>query len=234
MSGQAHQLVLDLSHRPALGLEDFIVSGSNEQAVAMIDAWPNWPGLGIVLTGPSGSGKTHLGNVFRLITSTGAIEAAGLSEPGVLRLAQSGGALVENVEQGFADEKAMFHLLNLARELNFKLILTSKALPGDWNITLPDLRSRLRTLPVVHIGQPDEALLSAVIVKLLADRQLPASPAAVQHLSRNLERSLQHAERVVAELDRMVWQEPRQISRDMAKRALQAIGGPAADDGGAA
>ena len=223
MSARPQQLVLDLAHRPALGAEDFIVSGSNEQAVAMIDAWPNWPGLGIVLTGPPGSGKTHLGNVFRLISSTGAAEAAELSDSLALQLAQSGGGLIENIEAGFADEKAIFHLLNLAREHNFKLILTTRVLPGDWSISLPDLRSRLRTLPVVHIGQPDEALLSAVIVKLLSDRQLPASPAAVQHLSRNLDRSLADAELAIAELDRMVWQEPRQISREMAKRALQVV-----------
>ncbi len=42
-SGQPQQLVLDLPHREALALEDFLVSASNEAAVSLIDAWPNWP-----------------------------------------------------------------------------------------------------------------------------------------------------------------------------------------------
>ena len=39
----SEQLVFELPHRAALGVEDFLVSQCNETAVRLIDAWPDWP-----------------------------------------------------------------------------------------------------------------------------------------------------------------------------------------------
>ena len=43
------QLILDLAQRPALGAEDFLISGSNRAAADMIDLWPNWPHASVVV-----------------------------------------------------------------------------------------------------------------------------------------------------------------------------------------
>ena len=57
------------------------------------------------------------------------------------------------------------------------MLLTSRQAPGEIDITLPDLRSRLRALPLLRIEPPDEGLLKAVLVKLFADRQLDGRAA---------------------------------------------------------
>ncbi len=59
------QLALDFGHRPALGREDFLVAPCNEDAVAWVDRWPDWPGPALVIHGPAGCGKTHLAQVWR-------------------------------------------------------------------------------------------------------------------------------------------------------------------------
>ncbi|MGB8274330.1 MAG: DNA replication protein, partial [Alphaproteobacteria bacterium] len=59
------QLPLDLPHRPALGLEDFLVAPCNVGAVRWIDRWPDWPGPVLAITGPSACGKTHLAHVWQ-------------------------------------------------------------------------------------------------------------------------------------------------------------------------
>ncbi|MGO7668360.1 hypothetical protein ACC697_39790, partial [Rhizobium ruizarguesonis] len=46
------------------------------------------------------------------------------------------------------------------------LFMTSRLWPMSWPVLLPDLRSRLKSATVVEIGEPDEALLSQVIVNL--------------------------------------------------------------------
>ena len=56
------------------------------------------------------------------------------------------------------DEKALFHLLNLARENRLFVLLTAQSAPSRWGISLPDLLSRLNAVPAVEIGAPDEAL----------------------------------------------------------------------------
>ena len=205
------------------------MSPSNETAVAAIDAWPQWASHGLALIGPAGSGKSHLGHVWRRLSGANAIAAAAVDEPAVLGIDGSPGAVVEDVDRGIGDEKALFHLLNLAREHGFHLLFTARTPPGEWTIALPDLRSRLRALPVVHIGAPDEQLLTAVLVKLLADRQLPATPTAVEYLARHMERSMQLAGDLVAELDRMVWRDRREVTREMAKQALATLTGTVGD-----
>ena len=81
----------------------------------------------------------------------------------------------------------------------------------------------LERVPVVAIEPPDESLLAAVIVKLLSDRQLPATPPAVSHLVRHMERSFEMAVRLVGEIDRLLWEKPREVTREVAKQALVAL-----------
>ena len=224
MTQTARQLVFDLPHRSALGSEDFIVSGSNETAVRLVDAWPSWPHPVLAIAGPAGSGKTHLANVWRQQSGAMMLAASSLDDATAAGLADSKSIAIEDIDQGVGSQQALFHLMNLTREQGLNLFLTGRTPPGDWAITLPDLRSRLRACPVAMLGEPDEALLLAVLVKLLYDRQLPATPAAVSYLARHLDRSMAAAISVVGALDRLLWDKPSEITREVARRALAEIG----------
>jgi chromosomal replication initiation ATPase DnaA len=68
-------------------------------------------------------------------------------------------------------------------------------------VVLADLRSRLRAIPVVEIGAPDDSLLGAVLVKHFADRQLHVAPQVIAYLLRRIDRSFAAAEKIVACLD---------------------------------
>ena len=71
------------------------------------------------------------------------------------------------------EERALFHLLNLAREQSANLLFTARSAPARLVDGLPDLASRLREIPVVDAWRrPTMRLLRAVLVKLFADRQL--------------------------------------------------------------
>jgi chromosomal replication initiation ATPase DnaA len=170
VTGAPGQLILDLPHRPALGAEDFLISRSNQAAADIVDRWPDWPHHSLVVVAPPGSGKTHLANVWRLKSGAARLEAGALGEADVAHA--KGALVVEDLHAGVADERALFHLLNLVREHTLSMLLTSRAAPGELTVALPDLRSRLRALPLVTIAPPDEALLKAVLVKQFADRQL--------------------------------------------------------------
>jgi chromosomal replication initiation ATPase DnaA len=218
------QLVFDLPHREAQGMEDFLLSRSNAAAVELVDRWPNWVHPAAMVSGPSGAGKTHLAHVWAGRSSAVVLAAAELCDATVDVLGRHGQLVVEDVDRAPFDERVLFHLLNLTREKGFSLLITSRAAPGELAIALPDLRSRLRALPLAAIAAPDEALLKAVLVKLFADRQLDVEPHVVGYLALHMEQSMQAANEVVAAADRLALARQRRVSRTVAAEALASVG----------
>jgi len=223
MTGAPEQLVFDLPHRPAAGAEDFLVSGCNEAAVAAIDAWPEWAQAALALVGPAGSGKSHLVNVWRARSGSHCLSANHLAEPALTLATNAGAVAVEDIERGIADEQALFHLLNLARETRIFVLVTSRAAPGEIEIGLPDLRSRLRALPLVRIGSPDETLLKALLVKLFSDRQLAVEPHVISYLALRMDRSAGAAAAAVEMIDRLALSRGRRATRAIAAEALRKL-----------
>lgn len=217
------QLAFELPHRPALGFEDFLVSESNDAAVALVDRWPEWSLGAAVISGPAGSGKSHLANVWRLKSNASVVDAEDVTTKRVPDLAASGALVIEDIG-GLADEQALFHLLNLVREQRLQILLTSNAAPGDLEITLPDLRSRLKALPFAAIAPPDDQLLRVVLVKLFADRQLAVDPQIIAYLLLRMERSMDAARGLVAEVDRQALMMKRGVTRAVAAAALETLG----------
>jgi chromosomal replication initiation ATPase DnaA len=210
----ASQLALEWPHRSALAREDFLVAPANEAAVAWLDSWPDWPSYGLVVHGPEGSGKTHLAQAWR--ARTGALP---LSDD------LSGNAwLLEDADRSAPEETAFFHLLNRVAEARGALLITARTPPSRWNVRLPDLASRLKALPAVALGMPDETLVEAVLVKHFADRQLRVGPETVRYVASRLERSLAQVARVSAALDKAALAQGRAVSVPLARDVLAAQG----------
>ena len=220
------QLAFDIPHRAALGLEDFLVSQSNAAAVSLVDRWPDWPVRAAVLAGPAGSGKTHLVNVWRAKSQALIIEAADVTTQNVPELAAAGALAVEDVDKGPIDERALFHILNLVREQRLFVLMTTATRPGDLHIGLPDFSSRFKALPLAEIEAPDDALLSAVLVKQFADRQLDVDPAVIAYCLVRMERSMDAARRLVNAIDSLALAlRKRSVNRALAAKALDNIAG---------
>lgn len=220
------QLVFDLPYRQAMAAEDFLISASNEAAVQVIDQWPNWASRAIVVVGPAGAGKSHLAQVWCQASGAAVLKAGAIGEATPRLLEERRALVIEDLDQGIADETVFFHLLNLAREKGFSILVSSRVAPGEiQGISLPDLRSRLRALPVVRIEEPDDGLLRGVLVKLFADRQLAVEPHIVSYLSLHMSRSMDMANRVVAEADRLSLTMQRRVTRAIAAEALATVAG---------
>mgnify|MGYP001193060547 CR=1 FL=1 len=221
----SRQLVFELGHRPAFGREDFLVGPSNEAAVAMIDAWPNWPGPAAALSGPAGSGKTHLAEVWRAAAGAVRLDLSALGEADLPALVAQRAIILEDlVTLSDREERALFHLLNLVREEGAALLLTSRAAPGHIEVRLPDLASRLRALPHAELGAPDDALLAGVLVKLFDDRQLRVAEPLIAYVTSRIERSISVLRDVVEALDRASLSGKRPITVPLAAEVLQSLG----------
>lgn len=225
------QLVLDLPHLVSSGLDDFLISQSNASAAGLIDCWPNWPNSAVAICGPPGAGKSHLAQALSVRSGASTIRGDCLSESSIAVLENSPGLIVEDIDHGIASERVLFHILNVARERGLFVLVTSKAAPGEIDIALPDLRSRLRALPVALIEPPDDPLLQAVLVKLFTDRQLSIDPQVISYMARHMERSMAAARGVVAAADQLALSKQRKVTRAIAAQALALVSGHS-DEGG--
>jgi chromosomal replication initiation ATPase DnaA len=214
------QLILDLPHRAALGAEDFLVSDCNRAAVRLIDSWPDWPDRVQLLIGPEASGKTHLVRVWQAMSGAEMLAPDRLDMRGLDALGEGSAISVEDIDREDYDEKALFHLLNAAREKQLFLLLTSREAPSRIGYRLPDLRSRLSALPAVSIGVPDDALLKTVMLKQFADRQLSIEPKVLDFLALHIDRSLAAASLAVEAVDRAALASGRKITRQLAASVL--------------
>ena len=226
----SRQIPLTLEHRPALGKADFMVSASNSDAVRLLSGWRDWPRRHMALTGPARAGKTHLAHVWMQESGAQLISAALLDDATAERLAGHGHVVVEDIDElstlettrRRAAEEALFHLYNLAAAEGVWLLVTGRDAPGRWPVETPDLASRLAALPVARVAAPDDTLLSSLMVKLFADRQLQVAPGVIQYLSRRIERSCAAAEGMVQALDRLSLERKKPVTKVMAAEVLGA------------
>jgi chromosomal replication initiation ATPase DnaA len=218
---KARQLPLDLGHGTGYSRDDLVVSSSNEQAVSLVDCWPDWPSAVVVLAGPPGSGKTHLAEIWRDMANAISIDPARIGDS-ISKLGDRP-AVIDNADSASMDEKGLFHLINEVRAAGSHLLLTARRFPSAWNVTLPDLASRLNAAATVEIHEPDDPLLAGVVTKLFADRQVDVEPHVVQYLVRRIERSLATAMRVVDRLDRVALEQQSRITRALAAETISAM-----------
>jgi chromosomal replication initiation ATPase DnaA len=212
---RARQLAFDLSHAESFLREDFVAGPSNRDAFALVARWPDWPAPVVALVGPKGSGKSHLAAIWAAEAGARFLAARALTAANLLAALATGALVVEDLAAGAFDEAALFHLLNLAREHEAFLLLTA-AEAADLRAGLPDLASRLRAVPTVRLGAPDDALLRAVLVKLFADRQLQVDPGLIGFLAERIERSVPAAKAAVARLDAEALRLRRPVTRALA------------------
>ncbi|MGH6844338.1 MAG: hypothetical protein ACRECU_06405 [Methylocella sp.] len=218
------QLTLNLAPDPGYERENFFVSGSNEQAYAMIELWPSWPDPTLLILGPSGAGKSHLGTIWASNAKARIQSAASLVAEDIEALAAAGPLLRDDADAIGQSEAQLFHLVNLMRERGTTLVLTAKTPPDAWGLRTADLVSRLRLAPTVAIGPPDDALMRAVLVKLLIDRQLIVDTSIVGYIAVRIERSLDAARSFIDALDREALARQSRISRAIAGDVLLAMG----------
>ncbi|MFK3888003.1 chromosomal replication initiator DnaA [Sphingomonas sp. NPDC079357] len=191
-----NQIALPLGW-PAEERGEFLVGESNARAVRMLEHWATWPVRTAVLAGPPKSGRSLLGRIFA---------------------ARSGGSVIDDADH--AAEDALFHAWNRAQEESRPLLLIAAATMPDWQVSLPDLRSRLAASPTATIGPPEETLIAALFEHGFARRHLDARADLITWLTARTERSHTAVIDTIDRLDRAALAGRRRLTIPLARETL--------------
>lgn len=215
------QLAFALPHAESLSRDNFLEGPANADALDLVERWPDWPNRVMLLVGPEGSGKSHLAAIWAEQAGARSTTAHALTAANVPAALATGALVVEDLNAGSFDERALFHLLNLAREDEAYVLITARVAPAGLPIELRDLRSRLRAVPVVQLTAPDDQLFRALIVKFCADRQMVIDESVVSYLASRIERSFAAARHAVEMLDTEALRLGRPVTRALAAELLR-------------
>src|SRR6202162_2088670 len=108
------QLAFALPHAESLTRDNFLEGPANATGVALIEGWPEWPDRIMLLAGAEGSGKSHLAAIWAEQAGARSTAAHALTPANVPGELATGALVVEDLRSQDFDERALFHLLNLA------------------------------------------------------------------------------------------------------------------------
>lgn len=191
------QLALPLDELRGGASSSLIITDSNATAFAGLGSAANWAKRCAILLGPARSGKSLMARYF----------------------SGQGGTVIDDAETTPAE--TLFNAWNRAQDTNVPLLLVSRWQPGEWNIVLPDLQSRLGAALILEIAAPDDEMVAQLLQKQLADRGAAISVDALSYLQRRIERSYAGIEKFARAANALALAENAPVNLALVKKVLE-------------
>ncbi|WP_108791895.1 HdaA/DnaA family protein [Erythrobacter sp. Alg231-14] len=205
-SGQSNpvQTALPLAPGGTNGARRIVIGGANAGVIDALRTPESWPFHTAILTGPPRSGKSLIG-----------------------RWAASEG--IDVIDGADALEEAdVFHRWNAVQKGGSRgdraLLLIADKTP--WEISLPDLKSRLGGSLHLAIDEPDDAMAASLIESHAEARGLSLAEGAADYLVPRTVRSFASLEALVEAIDRISLERQAPATMSVWRAALEAVQGP--------
>ncbi|MEO9633769.1 MAG: DnaA/Hda family protein [Parasphingorhabdus sp.] len=191
------QIALPLEQNLSSEQDGYLVTAANSEVHRQLQQWQDWSHHTMILIGPRASGKTAMAAAFA---------------------AETGGLILEDASSREDDE--MFHLWNRANNEQKPLLLLSEKPVSQWDVALPDLKSRLASSLHLEIGPPDQAMIDGLFQKYYAARGLTISQDVLRYLEKRMTRSYAMVQQLAQKMDALAIETKRPINLAIAKSAL--------------
>ncbi|MCH9845542.1 MAG: hypothetical protein K0U39_08550 [Alphaproteobacteria bacterium] len=230
----SQQYIFSFPTQEKLTRDNFIIADCNRDAFDILQKYPDWPAPFLAIYGAPKSGKSHLikawmqdKNIAQHIHQCRFSELAMLDDdlPNHTLLwldddindnhSRTDNALTKEAEE------ILFHLYNrIMLKQQRGLIITSVTPPAKWRINLPDLASRLKSMPNVALGMPSDDLLAQLFHKLCRDRQIKLDDKIIDYLLVRMERSFFACYNLCDQLNQHSLSRKGKITLNIAKQCL--------------
>lgn len=191
------QIALPLDELRGGASSSLIITDSNATAFAGLGSAANWAKRCAILVGPARSGKSLMARYF----------------------SGQGGTVIDDAETTPAE--TLFNAWNRAQDMGVPLLLVSRWQPGEWNVVLPDLQSRLGAALALEIAAPDDEMIEQLLQKQLADRGAAISISALSYVKRRIERSYAGIEKFARAANAMALAENAPVNLALVKKVLE-------------
>lgn len=191
------QIALPLDELRGGASSSLIITDSNATAFAGLGSAANWAKRCAILVGPARSGKSLMARYF----------------------SGQGGTVIDDAET--RPDEVLFNAWNRSQDTGAPLLLVSRWQPGEWNIILPDLQSRLGAALLLEIAPPDDEMIEQLLQKQLADRGAAISIDALSYVKRRIERSYAAIEKFARAANAMALAENAPVNMALVKKVLE-------------
>ena len=209
------QLYFEMPNKKALGIEDYIITDSNNFAFDLIvKILKGETDFGLI-SGPPYSGKTHLSKILIKNARNYKTLYFDRDYQNILdRLETSDILILENIDKvkHNKSEQDLFHIINFSKENNKKLLMTSRKPISEIDLNLEDLKSRLNSILEAKIKEPDDQLMKLILIKILNDKQLKINPNVIDFLVSRLERSYESINLFIEKIDKFSLEKSKKIT----------------------
>lgn len=220
------QEVFDFSKEESLSWSDFIESTENREALTYLTRWPNWNSNGLVIVGEHGVGKTHLASLWAQSANAVCVLKSCLNnDPRDLFEYTNDNKchfVFDNFQDFLTDQRWLFDFYNIAKEKHRYFIIIDVTPPALWNVSLPDLKSRLNLLPVARISSHSDELLFKVTKKLARDYEIEIEDNVVEYILMMCRRDIPEISRILKTLDKLSLQQKKPLSINFVRKYLRA------------
>jgi chromosomal replication initiation ATPase DnaA len=215
-----NQLLLDFDYEQNFKDEAFYVGKSNFFSFELINKWPKWEKNFLNISGDKFSGKTHLTNIFLKKFNGIRFESNFLNDENLRAIKPYQNVVLENLNLD-VNEKLIYTLFNIIDQDNKFLIITSLEPIAEINFKLEDLKSRTKNCLLAKIGNPDDELMFALILKNLSDRQITLDKKLIDFIIKRVERSYGKIFEFIYKIDKISLKKKKSIDFKIINEALE-------------
>lgn len=224
MSSKTKQLKLGFPEN-RLDFSQICVSDANHSALRIVQNPENWPSPVVCLIGPPRCGLTTIVAAWAHAFNADAFTADGFQALKAKEANQLGEGYVaiDDAEQ-VKNTDRLLSLINMTTSQNGRLLLAAHSPPSQWEISSPDLKSRLNAMTLAEIDAPDEALLQDRLKAAARREYLKLDDDTLKYLVRRLDLSYVAIEVFLERLNEAVVELGRAPSVPLAREVLQKMG----------
>ncbi len=223
------QLPLGFRFPPHQRLDQFVVGVNSEALAAASTAATVGGAPSLFLAGANGSGKTHL--AIAICQQGGRAHAQYVPLRALGAQAAEALAAIEQIDLLVVDdvdaiagrrdaEIALFDVFNRARAQRATAVFTARVRPGLLPLVLPDLASRLSSLPLYTLRPLDDAGRREVVRKRAEARGIELGDEVIEFLFRRQPRDLGALLALVDRLDRESLAAQRRVTVPFLRRMI--------------
>jgi hypothetical protein len=208
----------------------------NEAAIGLASRPEAWATHALCVTGPMRCGLSYLAQAWagrfggQYLTAQ---DFSGLKLGALDALAGTHVALDDVDLIAVKREEPLLLFYNMVAAKGGRVLLVAHTGPAAWRTSIADLRSRLNSMPVVEIGQPDEAHLRARLRAAAARRFMKLSPETINYLAPRIDLSYEAIETLMDRLSGAVSMAGKAPGLALARLVLDGLDEDREEDEGA-